>query len=427
MPTPRVFVSHNHNDNDYCREFVKSLRELLGSNDAVWYDEHNLGWGALRSTIEKIMPLCQHFIAIFSPDAVASDWVNAEIDAALDLHKSGTIKTIMFVVARPCDVPLLLKRYKRIEQPGGLPFPPAAAAARAHRVITEATPNDDDLPPLGPASAPATSTPAHHLTPQRIYDLGYRGYTVGSVECILPPLCPVPAGIFTMGSDKTRDEQASDAETPQYPVQVAGFALGQHPVTVAEYACALRAKDKPVREPPVYAYQKTKVDWATQQSHPDHPVVRISWKDALAYVRWLAKVTGQPWRLPNEAEWEKAARGTDGRIYPWGATFDKARCNTDASGISTTTPVGSYPHGESPYHAQDMAGNVWEWTSTIYQRYPYRKDDAHENLDSTDNRVLRGGSWASGSRLVRAAYRRNLMPRSGYRNFGFRVAFAADS
>src|SRR5690348_8980963 len=104
MATPQVFVSHSHHDNDYCREFVAALRER---GYQVWYDEHSLGWGALRATIEKEMPECQHFIAIFSPDAVASDWVNAEIDAALDLLKDGVLHTITFVMARECVVPLL--------------------------------------------------------------------------------------------------------------------------------------------------------------------------------------------------------------------------------------------------------------------------------------------------------------------------------
>ena len=86
-----------------------------------------------------------------------------------------------------------------------------------------------------------------------LYNLGFRGYSVNGVECILPPLCPVPAGIFTMGSDKSRDKEAYDNETPQYPVEVDAFAIGQHPVTVAEYACAVRAKA--VREPPTSDFQ----------------------------------------------------------------------------------------------------------------------------------------------------------------------------
>jgi formylglycine-generating enzyme required for sulfatase activity len=156
-----------------------------------------------------------------------------------------------------------------------------------------------------------------------------------------------------------------------------------------------------VREPGAWS----DVDWAKQQTHPDHPVVCVSWDDAHFYTTWLAKTTRQLWRLPSVAEWEKAARGADGRLYPWGDTFDKARCNTDESGIKTTTPVGSYPTGESPYHAQDMAGNVWEWTSSLYQPYPYRKNDGRENFDSTDNRVLRGSSWLNDSQYARVAYR----------------------
>jgi formylglycine-generating enzyme required for sulfatase activity len=153
-------------------------------------------------------------------------------------------------------------------------------------------------------------------------------------------------------------------------------------------------------------------------------VVCVSWKDALAYVRWLAKVTGQGWRLPSEAEWEKAARGADGRIYPWGDAFDKVRCNTALVGIGTTTAVGSYPGGESPYHAQDMAGNVWEWTSSLYQQYPYRKNDGRENHNSTENRTLRGGSWGGTSRLARVAYRINSRPDVFSVVGGFRLAWA---
>jgi formylglycine-generating enzyme required for sulfatase activity len=254
--------------------------------------------------------------------------------------------------------------------------------------------------------------------------LGFRGYRRQGVEFVLPPLCPVPAGVFTMGSDKTHDKDAFDDETPQYPVEVAGFAFGQHPVTVAEYACAVRANA--VREPPTYTYPRAAtwvapewrgktLDWAAQRTRANHPVVMVAWTDVTAYAAWLAHASDQPWRLPTEAQWEKAARwhatgpaDQTGRIYPWGDAFDQARCNVAESGIGTTTPVGAYPSGASPCGAQEMAGNLFEWTSSVYQPYPYHDGDGRERVDSTEHRVLRGGSWLTDSRLARAAYRYHL-------------------
>lgn len=117
---------------------------------------------------------------------------------------------------------------------------------------------------------------------------------------------------------------------------------------MAEYACFVRAGHAMLS------------DWLTQLGTLDRSVASVSWHDATAYAAWLARQTGQPWHLPTEAEWEKAARGTEGRIYPWGDTFDASRANTYESGIGTTTPVGASPSGASPSGAQDLAGNVWE-------------------------------------------------------------------
>jgi formylglycine-generating enzyme required for sulfatase activity len=168
-----------------------------------------------------------------------------------------------------------------------------------------------------------------------------------------------------MGSDPKRDSQAEDCEKPQHRVTPAAFQIGRYPVTVAEYACFVRAGHA---APQRGTYRP--ITWDDQLKRLDHPVVCVTWHDAVAYAAWLAKLTGQSWRLPTEAEWEKAARGTDGRIYPWGDAFDKARCNVSESGIGTTTPVGSYPNGASPYGAQDMAGSVWEWASSLFKPYP---------------------------------------------------------
>jgi len=145
----------------------------------------------------------------------------------------------------------------------------------------------------------------------------------------------------------------------------------------------------------------------------------------VAYATWLAQVTGELWRLPTEAEWERAARGTDGRIYPWGNKWDLAGANTVEGKRGGTTPVGSYPSGASPSGALDMAGNVWEWTSSQYRPYPYNAGDGRERAESTGNRVPRGGAWDVIARFASTAFRTNnsgFVPELVRSNLGFRLA-----
>ena len=361
--------------------------------------------------------------------SLKSFWVRLERESYLGLMASDPSRMLLAVRIGPCQPPPMVNAFIWIDALA-MPFEQAIdeidralqlpRSAQGAQIVTPPPPPREMLPPLGPAPAPANSVSAYHLTPKPYYDLGYRGYSVKGVECILPPICPVPEGVFTMGSDKNRDKQAYDGETPQYLVEVDAFAIGQHPVTVAEYACAVRANV--VREP--RKQDEDNADWQTQQTHPDHPVVGASWDDAFAYMRWLAKTTRQGWQLPTEAEWEKAARGTDGRIYPWGDAFDKARCNTHESGIRTTTPVGRYPNDISPYHVYDMAGNVWEWTSSLYMPYPYRKSDGRENVNSIYGRVPRGASWGDYPFNARAANRASFSRPADLGNYGIRLVLA---
>jgi formylglycine-generating enzyme required for sulfatase activity len=369
--------------------------------------------------------------------ALDSFWVQLELQAYLGLMARDRTRILLPVRIGPCTVPPFLNALFWIDAQA-ISFEQAIYAIATALTIQEVSsiqppvvalsPPRETLPPLGPAPAPANSVAALQLTPTTLYNLGFRGYSVNGVECILPPVCLVPAGVFTMGGDRARDKWATDREMPQCPVEVDSFGIGQHPVTVAEYACAVRAHA--VREPPqYYEYSGTKYgpDWAAQQSHPDQPVVCVSWYDALAYSRWLATVTGQPWRLPTEAEWEKAARGTDGRIYPWGDAFDAARCNTVESGIGTMTAVGSYPAGESPYHVQDMSGNVSQWTSSLFMPYPYSKNDGRENFNSTGDRVVRGTSWKVFAESARLSIRPSDRPDYLNASIGFRLLHAAGS
>ncbi|MFQ6102409.1 MAG: SUMF1/EgtB/PvdO family nonheme iron enzyme [Anaerolineae bacterium] len=228
-------------------------------------------------------------------------------------------------------------------------------------------------------------------------------------------LVRVPAGEFLMGSDPAKDEDAHDGEQPQHTVHLSEFYIGKYPVTNAQYAAFVRATKHRAPE----LWKKGEIP----SGEENHPVIYVSWRDAIAFCEWLSRETGENFRLPTEAEWEKAARGADGRIYPWGDGPPTAGlCNFDAN-VGDTTPVGRYsPQGDSPYGCADMAGNVWEWCSSLYEPYPYDPGDGRENLVVGGSRVLRGGSWYGGQVNARCAYRGRARPGDWGVNVGFRCA-----
>ena len=223
-----------------------------------------------------------------------------------------------------------------------------------------------------------------------------------------PPVIDVPAGSFIMGSDAqeretayrldeaayghsvTRERGWYDRE-PRRQVELDGFSITKNLVANKDYALFLKETGHP---PPavtrgewegyglIHPYPRA-VPYIWGSAEPpegraNHPVVMVSFNDAVAYAEWLSKKTGQSWRLPTEAEWEKAARGSDGRYFPWGNSYDPARLNSHDAGPFATVPVGSYPDGASPYGMLDPAGQVFEWTTTP------AGDDRH---------IVKGGSW----------------------------------
>ena len=186
----------------------------------------------------------------------------------------------------------------------------------------------------------------------------------------------IPAGEFLMGSNKKKGILVDDSERPQHKLYLPAYRIACTPVTNAQYKRFIQATNY---EPPEH-WEKGSIPHGKK----DHPVVYVSWQDAQAFCRWAGV------RLPTEAEWEKAARGTDGRIYPWGNQKpDNALCNC-AFKASDTTPVGAYPKGASPFGVLDMAGNVWEWTSSKIADYPYKADDGRQ---TRWNRCTRAARW----------------------------------
>ncbi len=235
-------------------------------------------------------------------------------------------------------------------------------------------------------------------------------------------MVPIPAGEFIMGSDPEADMLAKDAELPQHRLHLPAYCISKHPITVQEFrAFALDTDRKDqLRQLPKHKY--------------NHPVVAVNYFDARDYCRWLTENTGRFYRLPTEAEWEKAARGTDGRIFPWGNEWEQAICNTREYDLGTTLPVGHFsPRADSPYGVSEMAGGVLEWTSSLWSTddkfldpqfgYPYSPTDGREasEIHNYNWLVMRSGYFKVGYQSARCAHRWRYLAKTRKWSAGFRV------
>jgi formylglycine-generating enzyme required for sulfatase activity len=341
-----IFVSHSSEDKEYVRALEAKLRQR-GFN--VWVDDQAIRTGEhWMAKLEQAVNDCAALIVVMTTNArKPKSWVHNEIGFAKELDKP--------------ILPLLLEgrnffslanlQYTDVTS-GQLP------PERFYRTLEKVAP-----PRPAAKQVPSTAPPE----PER---------TTPARQPFEPELIHIPA----------------DDEQPQHSLHLPDYHIAKTPVTQAEYAAFIQATGH--REP------NRDEDWAQPynwrgkrppQGRENQPVVLVSWQDAVAYCKWLSEATGQLYRLPTEAEWEKAARGTDGRTYPWGNRWDKKRCNTYEGGKKGTTPVGAYPKGASPYSCLDMAGNVWEWCATEYaggyKAYPYdaKEDEWTEEYLSRTN------------------------------------------
>ena len=232
----------------------------------------------------------------------------------------------------------------------------------------------------------------------------------------------VPGSSFLMGSSKTGgepgyDPEADDDEMPAHPVRLTGFWMGVHPVTNKQYARFITETERPA--PPSFSDRRF--------NDPAQPVVMVSWEDAAAFARWLTgKLAGIEARLPTEAEWEYAARGTDRRRYPWGnQPPDASRATFGLPGGSgRPAVVGHTPGGVSPFGVHELAGNVWEWCLDAYASYAEIEgpvDPCHQGDTRGGSQVVRGGSWINRAWFLHSAFRSRLRPQPRSLDLGFRV------
>lgn len=449
----QVFISYANANRGFAQRLAKDIREAgLG----VWIAPESIQPGELWvAAIDRGLSASDKFVIVLSEHALKSRYLKYETSYALSAHAEGRGR-VLPVLLSDCDVSQLsplLTTLQRIDFTKSY----SDGVAELRRALatptgTEGSPSEPSPSAMAANSRPAVKSivgeaqPFHRKISRRALLIG-GGVTVAGGAALVarlvttanPPISlahtlvsrasrsltfeltlgvsvsfrNVPAGEFLLGSDPSKDPDTLQNETPQRRISLSDYWISDTLITNSQYS--------------IYAGEK-QVAHGFPIEDAFKPVVNISWTDAVAYASWLRAKIGRPVALPTEPQWEKAARGPNGLIYPWGNTFVASRANTLEGAASGPTPVKQYsPDGDSVYGIAGMCGNVWQWTNDVYA------EDAYSALaDGTvdpsgpaegPERVIRGGSWNMISEMARSAFRAAQNPAHRNALTGFRVAF----
>jgi len=441
MP-PRFFITHSWKDIEFTRKLCQDLNDA-GLNG--FFDERSVRPGeSIPKRIEQGIEQCDVYIPVLSPHALKSSWADWEIDMAIMMNREQGRPHIIPVIAEKCEVPRRLRHilyvdfvnryddalYELLTKGFGLPPkpPPVVAVPSAPPKVPAPTPALPGwLVPVATVTAviivawillgtivnsilntQPTATPAHFVTATP--PLGVGSTKISPIDGAM--MVYVPAGEFTMGSN-----DGDSDEKPVHTVYLDAFWIDKYEVTNALYK---KCVDAGKCSPPSESRSYTRSSYYGNTQYDNYPVIYVTWENANQYCTWANK------KLPTEAQWEKAARGTDGRTYPWGSTFDSTKLNSSYSNPRTgdTTAVGSYPSGASSYGAMDMVGNVLEWVADWYGENYYASSPKSNPTGPTTGqyRVVRGGSWYFQSGKLSTVGRDKGNPVSRVYDLGFRCA-----
>jgi formylglycine-generating enzyme required for sulfatase activity len=473
--TRQIFLCYARPDEDRVRELYQ---RLTAAGFKPWMDQEDIVPGERwRPSIERAIQRSDFFLACLSTHSVSRrGFLQREIKTAMDLWQEKLGSDIFLIPARfePCEVPEDLTDFQWVnlyEERGWTRLLQALQVGLERRAeLTESL--GQETPPISVTATPQrpgddiqramhqprpTQTPTDersevvrqlermrstHLHARErvaagnaLAQQGDPRFSANAWFLLDEPLLgfvEIPAGPFLMGSDKAHDPGAYDDELPQHEVTLPRYFIGRYPVTVAQFLAFVEGGGSRPENP------------ESVQGFANHPVVTVSWYEAQQYCDWLTErlrawpgtpeplamlLRNEDWQvmLPSDVEWEKAARGTDRRIYPWGNEPDLNRANYDDTRVGNTSAVGCFPGGTSPYGVEDLSGNVWEWTRSLSEDYSYPQDQQErtwrENLPAGRGipLVLRGGAFDDLHGGVRCACRLRYYPRDSDRNFGFRV------